>query len=109
MVFPIRVPALLSVSAVAVLLLCAQDPVSPTPQESSRDRHLPNGRLQRDEILKADYTKNLDDTRELVRLSQELQKDLEKNTEFVYSIPTVKKVEQIEKLARRIRTRLKRL
>jgi hypothetical protein len=96
-------------SVVVVALLLAQDPLARTPPDHTSDRHLPNGHLQKDEILKADHQKNLEDARALIRLSRELTVNLEKESEFVYSITTIKKAEEIEKVARRIRNRLKRI
>ncbi|HMD48698.1 MAG TPA: hypothetical protein VKG79_06360 [Bryobacteraceae bacterium] len=75
-----------------------------TPGEDVR---LPNGKLQRDEMLKAEFQKSLDDARELSRLAGDLKLDLEKNDRYVLSIATLKKTEEIEKLAKRIHDRLK--
>jgi hypothetical protein len=98
-------------SLVFVIALLAQPPqpppAHPHPGETE-DVRLPNGKLQRDEILKADFQKSLEDARELSRLADELKADLEKNDRYVLSIPTLKKTEEIEKLAKRIRDRLKR-
>lgn len=69
---------------------------------------LPNGKKQADEILKADYQKNLKDVRNLAELSHSVQEDLEREDRFVLSLGTLKKLEDIEKLAKRIRGRLKR-
>ena len=69
---------------------------------------LPNGKLQRDEILKADYQKSLADARKLSELADELKADLEKSNYNVLSIATLKKVDEIDKLARHIHDRLKR-
>jgi len=80
-----------------------QFPSEPPPDEI----RLPNGKLQRDEILKAEYQKSLDDARELSKLADELKSDLEKNDRNVLSIATLKKTEEIEKLAKRIHDRLK--
>ena len=88
----------------------AQNPPLPgqtgEPQRSE-DVRLPNGKLQRDEILKAEYQKSLEDARELSRLADELKLDLEKNDRYVLSIATLKKTEEIEKLAKRIHDRMK--
>lgn len=81
-------------------------PVQPPGAEN--DVKLPNGKMQRDEIAKADYKKNLDDAAELVRLAADLKADLEKESAFVVSLKTIKKTEDIEKLERNIRSRLKR-
>lgn len=82
------------------------DPRNPDPHSS--ETRLPNGKLQRDEIVKAEYEKSLRDAAELVKLSEDLKADLEKNSAFVVSIPSIKKTEEIEKLAKRIRGRMKR-
>lgn len=86
----------------------AQTPPSPPFPAGERDDHLPNGKSQRDEILKAEHEKSLKDALELTRLCEELKQDLEREGTFVLSIQTIKKTEEIEKLAKRIRGRLKR-
>jgi hypothetical protein len=78
-----------------------------TPEDGS-DVKLPNGKSQQEEILKADYQKTLQDASDLVRLAEQLQDDLIKEDRHVLSIASLKKTEDIEKLARRIRTRLKK-
>ena len=83
----------------------AQQPDRPVPEPEVR---LPNGRLQRDEIVKSEYEKSLQDAADLIKLSEDLKADLEKNSAFVVSIPSIKKTEEIEKLAKRIRGRMKR-
>ncbi len=81
---------------------------SPTPiQESQQDVQLPSGKSQRDEILKAERDQNIKDAAQLVELAQQLQQDLEKNDRFVFSIGTMKKTDEIEKLARKIRSRMR--
>lgn len=69
---------------------------------------LPNGKLQRDEILKAEHRKNLDDASELMKLSEELKIELERGDGLVLSVSALKKIDQIEKLTKRIRGRIKR-
>jgi hypothetical protein len=93
-------------TVVFALLAGAQQPS--TPPNEPLDIKLPNGKSQRDEILKADHEKSLKDVAELVKLSEELQIELEKNDRHVLSVASLKKVEEIEKLAKRIRSRLKR-
>jgi hypothetical protein len=90
------------------LVISAQPPPHPRPtEEPSEDTRLPNGKSQRDEILKADFQKSLEDARELSKLADELKTDLEKNDRYVLSIATLKKTEDIEKIAKRIHDRLK--
>jgi hypothetical protein len=69
---------------------------------------LPNGKLQSDEILKAEHEANLKDAAELADLTEQLKIDLEKNDRYVLSMATIKKTDEIEKLAKRIRSRLRR-
>jgi hypothetical protein len=92
--------------AMSAQIPSAQNP-RPATTDPSEDVRLPNGKLQRDEIVKADYQKSLDDARELAKLADQLKADLEKNDRYVLSIPTLKKAEDIEKLAKRIHDRMK--
>lgn len=71
------------------------------------DDRLPNGKSQKDEILKAERDQNIKDAAQLTELAQQLQQDLEKNDRFVFSMSTLKKTEDIEKLAKKIRGRLR--
>jgi len=76
--------------------------------DQHHDTKLPNGKSQQEEILKADYQKTLADAAELVKLSEALQDELIKEDRHVLSLSSLKKAEDIEKLAKKIRTRLKR-
>jgi hypothetical protein len=92
------------------LALTAQQgpPERQLPPETPEEVRLPNGKLQREEILKADYQKTLEDARALSKLADELKADLEKGDYNVLSIGTLKKTDDIDRLAKRIRDRLKR-
>jgi len=85
-------------------LLCAQ---FPRDRESS-DVRLPSGKSQQEEILKEEHKKSLADAAELMELAEELKIELEKNDRHVLSIPAIKKTERIEKLAKQIRSRMRR-
>ncbi len=78
------------------------------PQTETDETHLPNGKLQRDEIAKEDHQKSLKDAAQLVDLAESLKQEIEKDDAHILSISTMKKTEEIEKIARRIRTRMKR-
>jgi len=80
---------------------------SPPPTPEQEEVRLPNGKLQRDEIAKAEHEQNLKDAAQLVELSEQLKEELEKNDRFVVSMSTVKKTDDIEKLVRKIRSRLR--
>ena len=68
---------------------------------------LPNGKSQKDEILKAEHQQNLKDAAELADLAEQLKIDLEKNDRYILSMATLKKTDDIEKLVKRIRARLR--
>lgn len=96
----------------AALLRAQTRPAPPNdgsdPDSPLDDGRLPNGKNQQDEILKADYQNNLKDSRALIDLARSFEEDLEKDDRFVLSLASLKKLDDIEKLTRRIRGRLKR-
>jgi hypothetical protein len=69
---------------------------------------MPNGKSQQEEIIKADHERSIKDAAQLIELSESLKQELEKDDRHVLSISSLKKTEEIEKVARRIRSRLKR-
>jgi ribosome-binding protein aMBF1 (putative translation factor) len=77
-------------------------------EKQPADTRLPNGKNQTDEILKDDYEKNLKDARDLTGLARGLEEDLEKNEAFVFSLASLKKLDDMERLTKRIRSRMKR-
>jgi hypothetical protein len=103
---PCRVVLLLAVS----FAITAQQgpPERPLPPETPEEIRLPNGKLQREEILKADYQRTLEDARALSKLADELKADLEKSDYNVLSVGMLKKTDDIDRLAKRIRDRLRR-
>jgi len=81
---------------------------SPMDRQPDGDVRLPNGKSQKDEILKAEHAQNLKDADELVELSTQLRDDLNKNDRYVLSLSDLKKIDDLEKLLKKIRTRLRR-
>ncbi len=79
----------------------------PSLPSRSDDVRLPNGKLQKDEILKAEHEQNLRDSAQLTELAQQLQQELEKDDRYVLSMSTLKKIDDIEKLAKKIHSRLR--
>jgi hypothetical protein len=75
--------------------------------EGDDDIQLPNGKSQRDEILKLEREQNIKDAAQLAQLAEDLKVDLEKNDRFVFSLNTLKKTDDIEKLAKKIRSRMR--
>src|ERR1043165_5183664 len=77
------------------------------PDDPQSDVQLPNGKSQRAEIVKAEREQNIKEAAQLVDLAMELQQDIEKNESYVLSLGTLKKTDDIEKLVKRIRSRLR--
>ena len=86
----------------AALLLIQAVPVQ-------EDVRLPNGKSRTMAIVKADHEKSQEDVREILELAEELKNDLDKNDEFVVDIRNLRRAERIEKLAKDIKNRMKRL
>ena len=94
----------LALSLVALAL--SQEPLPRNPSQPE-DVKLPNGKSQREELLKAEHEQNVRDAAQLADLAQQLKEDLEKNDRYVLSVATLKKTDEIEKLAKKIRSRLR--
>ncbi|HTQ53843.1 MAG TPA: hypothetical protein VMI94_05240 [Bryobacteraceae bacterium] len=104
---------LLLYGRIALLALAITPLVAPQSSPSRRTPHaedipFTNDKQQQDEILKADHERDLKDAAQLIELAEELKKELEKNDRHVLSISSIKKTEEIEKLAKRIRGRIVR-
>jgi hypothetical protein len=93
--------------ACAGVLLPAQVRM-PDRIEEREDPKLPDGTSQKEAILKADHERTLKDADALIRLAEDLKIDIEKNDRHVLSLGTLKKLDEIEKLTKRMRGRLKR-
>ncbi len=77
-------------------------------QQTPDDVKLPNGKSQREEMLKAEYQKSLEDSASLVKAAEDLKIELEKNNSHVLSVSALKQLDTIEKLTKRIRGRIRR-
>ncbi|MGA3190366.1 MAG: hypothetical protein ABSF22_24950 [Bryobacteraceae bacterium] len=88
---------------VFALLGMAQQQPPPPP-----DDQLPNGKSRQEEILKLDHKKNLEDAAAMAKLAEEVSEDLEKGDRFVMPLKTLKKLDEIERLAKAVRGRLKK-
>jgi hypothetical protein len=99
---------LLLVVVLGALIAQISPDVSNPPHRDETPVRLPNGKLQSEEILKDDYKKNLKDAQDLIDLAESLKMGLEKGEQHVLSLGDIKKTEEIEKIAKRIRSRMRR-
>lgn len=88
--------------------LAQQPPIPPPPPGTPADVTLPGGKSQRDEILKAEHKKNLADAAAISKLADEVGEELENGDRYVVSVKTLKKLDEIERLTKAIRGRLKK-
>jgi len=79
-------------------------------QEIQREENEPTHPLspkQKEDLLKARFEKMKRDADELTSLAKSLQDDLNKSNENILSLSIVEKAEQIEKLAKSVREKMK--
>jgi hypothetical protein len=85
----------------------APDERRPKLPELEDDPRLPDGKSQKNAIAKEQHEQALKDAEQLVAMAQDLRDQLKQAGTFVVPLASVKKTEEIEKLAKRIRGRLK--
>jgi hypothetical protein len=61
-----------------------------------------------EDLLKAEHKRSVEDAGKLLQLAEDLKIEIEKNDRHVLSISAIKKTEEIERLAKRIRDRMRR-
>jgi Zn-dependent oligopeptidase len=105
-----RRSVLLCAGAAAILGAQQETPrKTPLPElpKEDEDEKMPNGKSRSDAIAKEEHEKALKDTDQLIAMAQQLKDELQKAGDYVVPLSSVKRTEEIEKLARRIRGRLK--
>ena len=84
---------------------------SRTPDASGRDKaddaKLPNGKSRADAIAADEHKKAIEEANELVAAAQKLRDEIKDAGKFVVPVTAVRRTEEIEKLAKRIRGRLR--
>jgi hypothetical protein len=75
--------------------------------DPDEDVKLPNGRSQKDAISKQAHEDALKEVESLIRLAEDLRDELKHSGEHVVAVSSFRKTEEIEKLARQIRGKLK--
>jgi len=91
------------------ILLYAQLPPPDTQNPDSPNiLRTPDGRNRSELILKSDHAASVKDVETMRKLVEDVKIEMEKNDRHILSIATLKKLDEIEKLAKRIRGRMKR-
>lgn len=83
------------------------EPQLPYPNPRNENPRLPNGKLQKDAIAQDDHKQALKETDRLIATAQQLKAELEKAGAYVVPLSAVRKTEEIERLAKKIRGKLK--
>jgi hypothetical protein len=97
-------PTFLLMLILAIPLAHAQQP----PAKEPEDVRLPSGKMQKDEILKEDHEKTLEDAARLLKAAEDLKIELERTDMHVLSVSTLKQLDNIDRLTKRLRSRLKK-
>ncbi len=87
-------------------LLLAQQ--FPQPEKEPAPKRMPDGTLQSEAILKEEHKRNLADVARIQALAGEVEEELKKFGHHVLSTGLLKKLEEIEKIAKRMRSRTNR-
>jgi hypothetical protein len=80
---------------------------TPPDHDPDEDIRLPNGKSQKDAISKQAHEDTLKDVESLIRLAEDLRDELKHSGQYVVAVSSLRKTEEIEKLARHIRGKLK--
>jgi len=84
------------------------DPRRTIPEhDPGEDVKLPNGKSQKDAISKQAHEDALKEVESLIRIAEGLRDELKHSGEYVVAVTSLRKTEEIEKLARQIRGKLK--
>ena len=78
-----------------------------TDRDKPEDARLPNGKSRADAIAADEHKKAVEEADELVQAAQKLRDDIKNAGKFVVPVAAVRRTEEIEKLAKRIRGRLR--
>ena len=96
-------------SIVAILFLACVLIVGLAAQERTLPKRLPDGSSRDLAILKSDHEKSLEDIAEIRKLAEELEAEIEQQTEHVVNLESLRKAEKIEDLAKSLQKRMKRI
>lgn len=77
------------------------------PDHNRENDRLPNGKSRSLVFAEDQHKRALEEAGELVKMAEDLRGQIESAGKFVVPVSAVRKTEEIEKLARKIRSRLR--
>jgi hypothetical protein len=83
--------------ALLSLALVAQNPT---------DVVLPNGKTWKEELIAHNHKENVKDAKKLAELTAQIAAELDAGDKYVFSLKTLRNLEEAEKLAKNIRERM---
>lgn len=78
------------------------------PPEREQPKKLPDGRLWSEAVIKANYEANLRDMERMRQILDSVRKEIEETKGHVLSIRALREMEELERLSRRVRDRMRR-
>ncbi len=78
------------------------------PPEREEPKKLPDGRLWSEAVIKANHEANLKDLERMRKILDSVQEELEQSKGHVLSIRALKDLEELERISKRVRDRMRR-
>lgn len=85
----------------------AQQLPSPPPGREEPKR-LPDGRLWSEALIKANYEANLKDLERMRKILDAVQEEIEQSKGHVLSLKALKELDELERISKRVRDRMRR-
>ncbi|MFZ5928357.1 MAG: hypothetical protein ACOYX1_13015 [Acidobacteriota bacterium] len=92
--------------AMAVALGAQQLPAPPPGREEPK--RLPDGRLWSEAVIKANHEANLKDLERMRKILDSVQEEIEKSKGHVLPLRSLKELEELERISKRVRDRMRR-
>ncbi len=80
----------------------------PLPPEREEPKRLPDGRLWSEAVIKANYEANLKDLERMRRIVDSVQQEIGQSKGHVLSLKALKELEELERISKRVRDRMRR-
>lgn len=99
---------LTALAALALTACLGLAQIDVPPPRADEPKRLPDGRLWSEAVLKANYEANLKDLERMKKILESVQAELEQSRGHVLPLKALKDLEELERLSKRVRDRMKR-